>query len=239
MQPSKLSNIALLTFDLDNTLWPVDEVILAAEKTSFKWLTDNHPELTQRFSLEEIRAIRMQAYKDNPDIRHDLTQLRILSLRSLFKAINYSDEKAQEQAEIGFKVFHEARNKVIFYPHAETSLQHLTQHFTLGALTNGNADLKQIGIDDIFNFHLSSESVGASKPAPDMFNKALELAKVDAAQAIHIGDHPEQDIVAAKQLGFQTIWVNMAKQPWPDEFEPSFDAEISCLSELITAIESL
>lgn len=233
------SPFKLITFDLDNTLWPVDDVIRAAEKASNTWLQQEHPKLFEELSKEEIKKIRMKTYTDNSHLRHDLSALRTLSLKQLFLTIDYEEAHAQEQAEEGFKVFHHARNKVEFYPDAISSLRELTQSFVLGALTNGNASLEKIGVRDLFQFHLSSENVGHSKPHPAMFEKALILSNASAAESIHVGDHPEQDIMAAKTLGFTTIWINHEKEEWPDEFEGKPDLELNSLADLVSAIKKL
>ena len=36
-------NIKAITFDLDDTLWPLMPVILKAEKDTNKWLIENYP----------------------------------------------------------------------------------------------------------------------------------------------------------------------------------------------------
>lgn len=229
----------LITFDLDNTLWPVDDVIRAAEKVSFEWLQQAHPKLFEALSLDEIKQIRMQTYRDNQHLKHDLTALRTLSLKQLFLTIDYEEAHAQEQAEHGFKVFHNARNQIEFYPDAVAALTELGKSYALGVLTNGNACLEQIGVRDLFQFHLSSENVGHSKPHPAMFERALSLSNASAGEAIHVGDHPEQDIVAASDLGFTTIWVNHDKEEWPDELAKKPDLELNSLTELVDAIQRL
>ena len=39
-----MSTLKLITFDLDNTLWPVDEVIRKAEKACSDWIAERHPD---------------------------------------------------------------------------------------------------------------------------------------------------------------------------------------------------
>ena len=58
-----------------------------------------------------------------------------------------------------------------------------------------------------------------------------------ADEAIHIGDHPIQDIQAARDVGMKTIWVNWLNQPWPLTMQP--DAIVTNFEDLPDAIESL
>jgi FMN phosphatase YigB (HAD superfamily) len=53
-----------------------------------------------------------------------------------------------------------------------------------------------------------------------MFEQALAIAKVAPHETIHIGDHPIQDIQAAKDVGMKTIWVNWMSQTWPLASKP-------------------
>src|SRR5690606_42111020 len=67
--------------------------------------------------------------------------------------------EARQEAEKAFAIFHQARNQVTLFPDVRAVLEVLAQHYQLGALTNGNADLKLIGLDDLFLFQHSSESI--------------------------------------------------------------------------------
>jgi FMN phosphatase YigB (HAD superfamily) len=105
------------------------------------------------------------------------------------------------------------------------------------ALSNGNADVQKIGIGHLFSHHLSAAGVGFAKPHPAMFQQALEKANVAPHQAVHIGDHPVQDIQAARDVGMKTIWVNWLNQPWPLDMQP--DAVVTNFEDLPDAIEKI
>ena len=53
-------------------------------------------------------------------------------------------------------------------------LELLAQRYTLGALTNGNADIYKTDAAQYFDFAFSAEDMGASKPHPAMFQAALK-----------------------------------------------------------------
>ena len=143
----------------------------------------------------------------------------------------YPAQFAASAADDAFEVFHEARNEVVFFPGALELLSSLADTYLLGALSNGNADLKKIGIDDLFAFHHSAESVGRRKPAPDMFLAALKSAQTNPDRALHVGDHPLEDIHAARETGLHAIWANLLDTQWPSEL-PDHPHRIHNLHEI-------
>ena len=104
-------------------------------------------------------------------------------------------------------------------------------------MTNGNAKLEMIGIDDLFDDIVTARTAGAAKPARKIFDVAVEVGGASAEQTLHVGDHPEADIDGARQAGLRTAWVNRNGEAWPDHLEPP-DAEVSTLTELRELLES-
>ena len=178
-----------------------------------------------------LRELRARLRQDNPDhpYAHDLTRLRIEGLR--LAAYNVGYNTAEFDAEAAFAVFHAARNDVQFFADALPALENLARHYTLGALSNGNADIRLVGLDHLFDFALSAADVGSPKPDPAMFRAALKaLGNLDPRQIVHVGDDPHTDIWGAAQAGWRTVWVNRRNQPW--EHPHQADAEIRELGEL-------
>lgn len=60
------------------------------------------------------------------------------------------------------------------------------------------------GIDGLFDSQVTADEAGESKPAPDVFQKALDKLKLSGDQAIAVGD-TRFDVEAAKKIGLQTI----------------------------------
>jgi putative hydrolase of the HAD superfamily len=80
--------------------------------------------------------------------------------------------------------------------------------FQLGALTNGNADVRQTPIGSYFDYAWRAEEFGISKPDPALFRKAFEQAGVSADQVIHVGDCHNNDVSGAILAGAKAIWFN-------------------------------
>lgn len=230
--------VRLLTFDLDNTLWETDPVIARAERITHDWVRDHCPQAAAFYSLESLREYRNQIAASYPDLRFRVSALRQEVMRRVFMQSGESHERAAELAQQAFAVFYRARSDVTLFDGALAALQVLQAQYPLMALTNGNADLELIGIRSLFQAHFSAEAVGAPKPHPDLFDAAFAAAGVSAGECIHIGDHQEQDILAAARLGMKTIWVNLSDAAWAeDDCQP--DQEITHLSQLPAAVAAL
>lgn len=219
--------IKLITFDLDNTLWNADPVLINAEKVLYQWLQENCPEMASRYSIKAMGDYKAAIAADNPELLHRVSALRLEALRRAMLDSGYDEAIAYQQAKQAFDVFHAARQQVTLFEHAERLLQGLSQRYQMAALTNGNADVSIIGLDRYFNFALSADEIGRQKPHPDMFYAALERAKVRADEVIHIGDHPEQDVMGAYRAGLHTIWVNFDALPWREGIACEASAEES------------
>lgn len=224
-------SIKLITFDLDNTLWHTDPVIERAEEVQWQRVKEICPTLDQFFTPASIQTLKLHVVKQNPQLRHKLSQLRIEFLFQLFIACDINVPQAKLFAEETFTHFLAARNQVDLFPKALNLLQSLQHDYQVIALSNGNADLKTIGLDHLFDAHFHAENVAKPKPHDDMFLAALNFSGVEAHESIHIGDHPEQDIFAAQALGFKTVWANILGQKWPQNLKPA-DHEIGQLDQL-------
>ncbi|WP_121234848.1 HAD family hydrolase, partial [Pseudomonas aeruginosa] len=168
-----MSSLRLITFDLDDTLWDVAPVMNNAEALLREWLASNAARLGP-VPIEHLWAIRTRLLDREPMLRHRLSELR---RRILFHALldaGYPQAEAESLAEAGFQVFLEARHRVTLFPEVHPTLEILADRFTLGVLTNGNADVRRLGLADYFRFALCAEELGVGKPDPTPFREALK-----------------------------------------------------------------
>jgi putative hydrolase of the HAD superfamily len=105
-------------------------------------------------------------------------------------------------------------------------------------VTNGNSDIQRTALKDHFHFSLTAAEVGAAKPSPELFQSALELAGVTPNCAVHVGDDPQRDILAARRVGMRTVWINRKAAPWPEQLPPP-DASTDNLYELPDLLRSM
>ena len=206
----------VLSFDLDDTLWAVEPVMLAAEAAMLAWLREHHPQVMHGQDRESLRAMRLRIARQFPDRSHDMTFLRHRALAEMFAAVGRPTIHADE----AFEVFYAARNRVRLYDEVADSLERLSKRYRLFALSNGNADLERCGIARWFEGHITAISAGAAKPDIRIFTRLLDAAGVQAEQVLHIGDDPHLDVMGAAQAGMQAVWLNRDAKSWPGELPP-------------------
>lgn len=232
--------IRLITFDLDNTLWAVDPVIRRADQLLQAYLADQVPGYHDVIDQPTMGRLRERLLAEQPSIRHDLSAARQTLLERALLLCNVAPARARRVAADAFELFLDARHDVALFEDVHPVLEHLSERYTLGALTNGNADVARLSIAQYFSFQHSSASVGASKPDPTMFLAALEQTGVPAAQTVHVGDNLIDDVQGAAAVGMHTIWVNFSGATVdldPGAKEPSL--EVESLAQLPAAITSL
>jgi FMN hydrolase / 5-amino-6-(5-phospho-D-ribitylamino)uracil phosphatase len=206
----------VLSFDLDDTLWAVGPVMLAAEAAMLAWLRQHHPQVMHGQDRESLRAMRVRIAQQFPDRSHDMTFLRHRALAEMFASLGQPATHADE----AFEVFYAARNRVQLYDEVEDSLERLSERYRLFALSNGNADLERCGIAHWFEGHITAISAGAAKPDIRIFTRLLDAAGVQAGQVLHIGDDPHLDVMGAAQAGMQAVWLNRDAKSWPAQLPP-------------------
>lgn len=233
--------IKVITFDLDDTLWAIKPVLIKAENEVYNWLKQQAPKLTEYFTLESLMHWRLKIYQEQPELAHQISQLRRVSIKQAMLKAGYHNSKAESVAEQAFDIFIEARHQVTFFDTAKPMLEILHRHYSLGALSNGNADIFKLEMGRFFDFAFSAEQLNASKPAPDQFLAAQSFSNAEPSQMIHIGDNSEHDIKGAIAAGWHSIWFNPSGAVYPAN--PSHGQgptrEVSCLSEIPHAIESI
>ena len=82
----------------------------------------------------------------------------------------------------------------------------------LGLLTNATKNMisihRKLGLEPYLDFVVTSEEVGADKPNPPIFLAALDRAKVNASEAVHVGDQYKIDVVGARRVGITPILID-------------------------------
>lgn len=228
-------SIQLITFDLDDTLWDVTPVMQDAEAVLRNWLALHAPRLGA-VPVEHLWKIRSALLEAEPLLKHRLSELRRRILFHALEDAGYPHDEAQVLAESGFQVFLDARHQVELFSEVHPTLEILATRFQLGVITNGNADVRRLGLAEYFRFALCAEELGIGKPDPKPFLEALQRAGVAAAHAVHIGDHPSDDIAGAQQAGLRAIWFNPRGLSWSAANQP--DGQIRSLAELPALLDS-
>ena len=222
-----LQEIQAITLDLDDTLWDIHPVIDDAERKLWDWLGAHYPNILDCFDREMVINLRKDVNQRYPNKSHDYRFIRRLVLKKLFSSSGYEEKFAED----AFHFFDTHRNKVKLYDGVLRTLDTLAERVKVIAVTNGNANLEMIGIDHLFHDAVYAADAGYPKPDIRIFDEAIRRSGVGTESILHVGDHPENDIVGAANAGLKTVWMNPKLQEWPDYLNKP-DITISRISEL-------
>lgn len=209
------ADIRAITFDLDDTLWPVMPVIERAERAFLEWCRRHAPTLAETTDYETLTA-RRKAFMmaTAPEQRVDLTALRRRWMRTLADEHGCDGERL---ASDGFAQFWHVRCAPEPFPDAPGVLEALAARAPLGAITNGNACVFRTPLAAHFDFATSAIEAGGDKASGAPFALATRRAGVHPEHILHVGDDPVQDVAGARRAGLRAVWFNPRGLPWPGE----------------------
>ena len=204
--------IRAISLDLDDTLWPIWPTIAKAEAALLQWLKE-HASVTALHlgDTVKVRALRQEIVNLRPDLQGDLSALRRESIRLALQRAG--DDPAL--AEPAFDVFFAARQRVDLFEDALPALEFLSQRWPVVALSNGNADVRVVGIGQHFKASLSASGSGMAKPETRFFHAAADALGVAPEQVLHIGDDAALDVQGAMDAGMHAVWLNRGQLAWP------------------------
>lgn len=120
------------------------------------------------------------------------------------------------------------------YPDAEPALRALSEA-GVPRIVVSNWDrslpevLERCGLAPLLDGSFSSAQAGAPKPDPAIFRLALEAAGCEPADALHVGDSPEEDLRGAAAAGVRALLI--AREPGAEPADGG--TVISSLGEIV------
>jgi putative hydrolase of the HAD superfamily len=99
------------------------------------------------------------------------------------------------------------------YPDAEPALRRLRERgLALVCVSNWDYALAEVldrvGLGSRLDGTVTSAAAGTRKPDPAIFARALELAGCEPAEALHVGDTPEEDLAGAAAAGIPALLID-------------------------------
>ena len=217
--------IKYISFDLDDTFWDVMPTIYKAEDLTSSWIKENYPGADKIIQSNNMMDLRNKLLKEDPSLLVRISDLRTKMFYEIGLLAGYNKEESDMLSKNAFNIFIEARNDVKLFEGVQETLESLNQNYSLGVITNGNADLKKIGIDHLFSHVFSSANSGALKPDPKAFEILIEASGLKPEEICHVGDHPLNDVKGSLDCGMQPIWFKNKDAEWPykDIVVPQFE----------------
>jgi putative hydrolase of the HAD superfamily len=106
------------------------------------------------------------------------------------------------------------------YPEVPEVLEQLQPRFQLAVISNFDGRLRLIlqnlGISKYFFHVFISSELGADKPDPEIFWRAVKIMHLNADEVLHVGDDPERDWNAAKEVGLLVFQLDRPKNSLRD-----------------------
>ena len=104
------------------------------------------------------------------------------------------------------------------YPDVEPALRELRERgLTVVVASNWDCSLPEwlrpAGILELVGGVVTSAEVGAAKPSPRVFERALGIAGVEPGEALHVGDKVDNDIEGAAAAGIRGVLLQREGDP--------------------------
>jgi len=79
----------------------------------------------------------------------------------------------------------------------------------LGLISNVDRSIeplcRELGLSPLLQVVVTSQDVGVNKPQPGIFQEALRRARVEASEAMYVGDQYQVDVVGANEVGMKGV----------------------------------
>jgi putative hydrolase of the HAD superfamily len=172
-----------------------------------------HLDQTTRRLFQELDALYPRQRNADHTISIELAQQRREAL--VARLLEHLEVAEHHRADATAAIFASWIGTELFplYPDVPAALDALrAAGYRLGIVSNWEPRLPalcaSLGIREHFDFVVVSEREGVVKPHRRMFERALELAGVPPADAVHVGDSYAEDIEGARALGIQGILID-------------------------------
>lgn len=225
-------NVNLITFDLDDTLFPVGPVVADANDALFRHLKSLGCETNQEEYVKTTKKIRRKLATDGKVITY--TELRKRAIRAELENYLAEDGISDSIVSRSYDIWEERRHiaaETHLYPGAVSMLKQLKANHpnaVIAAITNGKGNpLKMDSIKAYFDFCVSGEdddvfplrkpNEGIYKVALERFQTLSEKRKGEPIEMneqhwIHVGDDLANDVGASAKCGAKAIWVDLGDE---------------------------
>ncbi len=194
-------------FDIDNTLFSTSTFAERARENSVDAMLAMGLRCAREDLLRELEET-VHEFSSNYEHHYD----KLLSRLPLEATIGVNIPLV---VAAGVVAYHETKfRELSSYDDVTEVLRVLARtNLVLGVISNG-ITLKQMEklirlrvhryIDPAAIF--ISDNVGVAKPNPKLYRRALDRAGIAPGEALYVGDHPINDVDAAKEAGMVTVW---------------------------------
>lgn len=125
---------------------------------------------------------------------------------------------------------------------AKTLQELRSRRVSLGIITNGETEfqsrhIEALGLDQMVDAVLISQTEGLRKPDPALFGRAAARLRIPVSECLFVGDNPIADVLGAHNAGMSTAWFRRGLD-WPADLPPPPGAVIEELSEVLALVDN-
>jgi putative hydrolase of the HAD superfamily len=211
--------------EVRSTTGLVYETFCRHTSVSFEAFYQSFVETTQ-----EITRVREQDYRE-------ITSLE--KFKRVLHRLNLGPTQVPETVLTRIVLTHmNALATALHLPHTHRILiERIRGKYPLGIITNFdhtptvNQLLVRENLEDYFEPVVISAEVGWRKPRREIFQKALDLLGIKAAETVFVGNDLKIDVVGAHTVGIPTVWFNRRNEA-PGPHDPLPDYTVSRLEDI-------
>lgn len=230
---TSLSSIKAISFDVDGTLWDFEDALSRGLDAALREVRQIDPEGTAGLTVDHLdRAWVVERDRQWGTII-DLVKLRHDAMRRAFADIDTPDKDLANRATDAYLEERNCNSRP--FDDVVHGLEALHEVYTLGTLTNGSMRPERLGLERYFDFIVMSvDHGGIEKPDPRIFEIAVQEARCEPHELLHVGDHIEYDVRGANDAGVMSVWLNRNGESSVNGVKPNL--EVTSLSELADSL---
>ncbi len=233
------------TCDYAATVYQIDAIKLEnsvrAEATQLYSTYDTY-EFTRNIGINPFEALWGQFDDEGKEFQHMKTLVPDYRVNSWTKGLLRNGiDNSTGGFELAERFRTERRKSPFVYEETFAVLDHLKGNYKLILLTNGSPSLQyeKLNItpelEGFFDHIIISGDFGKGKPAVEIFEHVLEVAKINVKDILMVGDNLHTDILGASRIGMRSVWVNREQHVNTTQISPTY--EIDNLRKLVALIE--
>jgi len=219
-------------FDLDHTLWDYETNSRETLLELFREHSLNEAGVTDFESfLYHFKQVNTALWELYDHGKIDSTVIRQERFKQILESFNVHDEKLNQ--DLSYQYLNRCPQKGNLMPQATKTLEYLSPRYRLSIITNGFEEIQNVKLSSgnlhrFFDHIITSQTAGHKKPAREIFDFAMKINGVDAAQTLMVGDNLVTDIAGARKASIDTVFFN------PDQVKHNEEVslEIRKLDEL-------
>ena len=230
-----------IIFDVDDTLYDQARSFHQTFRTMFEGrFTDKEIDQIYRVSRKYSEILFDQSEAG------EITQFEWQTGRIISACNEFNIPIDIEKAVLFHDLYVEEQQKIILFDEVEELLEALYKEGKqLAILTNGEEKHQAKKIEQLnLTRWIPAENIfisgthGHAKPKREIFEIMEEKLGLDKTKTVYIGDSFEKDIVGAKQVGWQAIWMNHRRRSLPENVTFKPDQEVYSAKELLDVFVS-